>query len=90
MLRHVIATALTGTESLRDTAAVSNARHVELLREARDYLASAQAAASASATPEELLLLDLQSARKCFDEIVGTRTTDDILERVFERFCIGK
>jgi tRNA modification GTPase len=90
VLRHLIATALTGTESLRDTAAVSNARHVELLREARDYLACAQAAASAAATPEELLLLDLQSARKCFDEIVGTRTTDDVLERVFERFCIGK
>jgi tRNA U34 5-carboxymethylaminomethyl modifying GTPase MnmE/TrmE len=34
--------------------------------------------------------VDLQAARRCFDEIVGTRTSEDILNLVFERFCIGK
>ena len=89
-LRRAIASALTGTESLRDTVAVSNARHIELLRQARAHLASAFAAVQGFGTPEEFLLIDLQSARKCFDDIVGTRTTEDILARVFERFCIGK
>jgi tRNA modification GTPase len=88
-LRHALACALTGAESLRDSAAVSNMRHIALLRQARGHLVSARAA-SAAVTPEEFVLVDLQSARKCFDEIVGARTSDDILAGVFERFCIGK
>jgi len=41
-------------------------------------------------TPEEFVLADLQAARACFDELVGARTSADILEHIFERFCIGK
>jgi len=46
--------------------------------------------AAAMSTPEEFLLTDLQSARSRFDEIVGVRTSDDVLRHIFERFCIGK
>jgi tRNA modification GTPase len=81
--------ALTGTPCLRDSAAVSNVRHIGLLRQARAALKAACDAAAAR-TPEEFLLIDLQAARRCLDEIVGTRTSEDILEQVFERFCIGK
>ena len=88
-LRESIASALTGGEPLRDTAAVSNLRHVRLLEEARGHLTRAQSAAQASA-PEEFVLLDLQEARARFDEIVGTRTPDDVLRHIFEQFCIGK
>jgi tRNA U34 5-carboxymethylaminomethyl modifying GTPase MnmE/TrmE len=40
--------------------------------------------------PEEFLLSDLQSARMRFDEVVGARTSDDVLNHIFEKFCIGK
>ena len=89
-LRRVIVRELTGSDSLRDTAAISNARHIALLVEARASLSSAQEAARAGATPEEFVLTDLQAARARFDEVVGTRTSDDLLEHIFERFCIGK
>jgi tRNA modification GTPase len=89
-LRRAMAAALTGTESLRDSGAVCNVRHTGLLREARGHLAAAQQAAAAGGTPEECVVTDLQAARRCFDEIVGTRTSEDILRSVFERFCIGK
>jgi tRNA modification GTPase len=89
-LRRAIACALTGGESLKDTAAISNARHIALLAEARANLAAAQAAAAVGATPEEFVLTDLQAARARFDEVVGTRTSEDVLQHIFERFCIGK
>jgi tRNA modification GTPase len=88
-LRRAMIEALTGSESLRDTAAISNARHIALLERARDHLRRARTAA-VEHTPEEFLLIDLQAARACFDEIVGARTTDDLLTHIFERFCIGK
>jgi tRNA modification GTPase len=88
-LRVAIASALTGSESLRDTAAISNARHIALLQEARTLLESAMIAARGAA-PEEFLLADLQAARQRFDEIVGRRTSEDVLAHIFEKFCIGK
>jgi len=89
-LRRAIAEELTGDEALRDTAAISNLRHVALLEEARAHLIKARDAAAAQNTPEEFLLSDLQAARARFDEVVGVRTPDDVLRHIFERFCIGK
>jgi tRNA modification GTPase len=88
-LRVEIARALTGSEPLRDTPAISNARHVALLEEARSCLEQGRLAALAGAT-EEFVAADLQRARERFDEIVGRRTPEDVLRHIFERFCIGK
>ena len=88
-LRGAVAKALTGGESLKDTAAVSNMRHISLLREAQGHLAKARDAADSHAS-EEFVVSDLHAARTCFDEIVGARTSEDVLMHVFERFCIGK
>ena len=51
---------------------------------------AAASAAAAGDTPEEFVLADLQAARTRLDEIVGVRTSDDVLRHIFERFCIGK
>ena len=89
-LRHAIARELTGRESLRDTATVSNARHIALLEDARAHLIAAADAADVNHAGEEFVLADLQAARAKLDEVVGARTTDDLLQHIFERFCIGK
>jgi tRNA modification GTPase len=89
-LRAAIVSALTGREPLRDSAAVSNVRHIALLQSVRVCLASARAAAAAGATAEEFVLADLQAARGHLDEIVGVRTSDDLLQHIFSSFCIGK
>jgi tRNA U34 5-carboxymethylaminomethyl modifying GTPase MnmE/TrmE len=68
---------------------VIRGRHIALLERARVHLEAARHAAG-ERSPEEFLLCDLQMARQTFDEIVGRRTTDDLLARIFERFCIGK
>ena len=89
-LRRAIVDELTGGESLRDTAAISNARHAALLEQAREDLTRAEQAVSQGEMPEEFVLADLQAARARFDEIVGTRTPDDVLQHIFQRFCVGK
>ena len=88
-LREAIVRALTASEPLLDTPAITNVRHVALLEDARAALARARGAAEAPA-PEEFIAADLQQARERLDEIVGKRTSDDVLRHIFERFCIGK
>jgi len=88
-LREAIAGALTTAEPLSDTPAITNMRHVALLDDARTAISKARTAAQAAA-PEEFIAADLQQARERLDEIVGRRTSDDVLRHIFERFCIGK
>jgi tRNA modification GTPase len=40
--------------------------------------------------PHEMLLLDLYNALRPIDAITGATTADDILNRIFSTFCIGK
>jgi len=89
-LRRAIVRELTGRESLRDLAAISNTRHIALLEEGRAHLAAAAAAATITGTPEEFILVDLQAACARLDDVVGARTSEDVLQHIFERFCIGK
>ena len=74
----------------RDLAAISNLRHITLLEQARTRLASAQELVEAGNTPEEFVLADLQAARALLEEIVGTRTSEELLQHIFAKFCVGK
>jgi tRNA modification GTPase len=40
--------------------------------------------------PPELLALELRGALEQLGEMVGTVYTDDLLDRIFSRFCVGK
>jgi tRNA modification GTPase len=78
-----------GGEALRDTPTVANNRHIGLLERVREELGAAEDAA-ASGAAEEFVLADLQRARAGLEELTGSRTPDDVLRHIFERFCIGK
>jgi tRNA modification GTPase len=68
---------------------ITTLRHEQLLQEALRYLEKAGAATEAG-IPHEMLLLDLYAALGPIDSITGATTADDILNRIFSRFCIGK
>jgi len=68
---------------------ITSIRHETLLRESLESLANA-ANAIALKIPHEMLLLDLYSALRPIDAITGATTADDILNRIFSTFCIGK
>jgi tRNA modification GTPase len=87
-LRLALADAAAG-ESTRDVPAITNVRHVDLIRGAQGALERA-AAAAAKNTPEEFVVADLTEARRKLEEVTGSRTPDDVLHAIFERFCIGK
>jgi tRNA modification GTPase len=89
-LRRTIVVALGAGEPRRDSTAITNVRHTALLERARMNLAHARAAAQQDAMSEEFLLADLHAARASLGEVVGTHTSDDVLQHIFERFCIGK
>jgi tRNA modification GTPase len=64
-------------------------RHEQLLKEAREALEQARRATEIG-IPHEMLLLDLYAALRPIDAITGATTADDILNRIFSTFCIGK
>ena len=68
---------------------ITSVRHERLLEESREALEHARAATE-SGIPHEMLLLDLYAALRPIDGITGATTVDDILNRIFSTFCIGK
>ena len=88
-LREELRRVLAGETATRETPMVANIRHIELLERAGSALGAAAAAAERGAA-EEFVLEDLQRARRALEELTGKRTPDDVLEHIFERFCIGK
>ncbi len=88
-LRETIATTLVGDERLRDTVGVSNVRHIELLERVSEAVERARGGAAAGA-PEEFVLADIREAIEALEEITGKRSSDDVLQAIFSRFCIGK
>jgi len=73
----------------QETGFITSLRHEQLLRESAACLEKARAAVQ-SAIPHEMLLLDLYGALRPIDAITGATTADDILNRIFSTFCIGK
>jgi tRNA modification GTPase len=68
---------------------ITSLRQERLLQEAATMLRKARDSAVLS-LPHEFLLIDLYCALTPFDAISGATTADDILNRIFSTFCIGK
>ncbi|MGI8991711.1 MAG: tRNA uridine-5-carboxymethylaminomethyl(34) synthesis GTPase MnmE [Bryobacteraceae bacterium] len=75
--------------SEEETGLITSLRQERLLRESLDSLEAARTAI-VEHIPHEMLLLDLYGALRAIDEITGATTADDILNRIFSTFCIGK
>ena len=68
---------------------ITSLRHEQLLKESREALDAARNATTVG-IPHEMLLLDLYATLRPIDAITGATTADDILNRIFSTFCIGK
>lgn len=78
-----------GGSRQNESAVVSNIRHKVLLDKALGSMLSVNRALKADLSPE-LVAIDLKEAIASLGLIIGKTVSDDILERIFERFCIGK
>lgn len=77
--------AITGVES----ALVTNARHKRALEESLKFVAAADRSLK-EGREEELAAEDLKEALRFIGSIVGEAAPDEILNKIFENFCIGK
>ena len=73
----------------QETGFITSVRHARLLAESGEYLEKARGAV-VDGIPHEMLLLDLYAALRPIDAVTGATTADDILNRIFSTFCIGK
>ena len=75
--------------SLEDTEFVTNNRQQDCLVKCRESLTQALEASKIHQL-QDLISIDLKSALLYLDEITGEVITDDILNNIFDHFCIGK
>ncbi len=64
-------------------------RHLDAITRAREDLRLA-ADAAAREEANEFIAVDVRGAMACLGEITGEVTTEEILESIFSRFCVGK
>lgn len=80
---------LGGEFIMGESPIVTNARHKEALRRAHEGLNYATESLS-NGMPPELVSVDLHISLDSLGDIVGKTTTEDILDRIFSQFCVGK
>jgi tRNA modification GTPase len=87
MLSHLIASKVRGKQAAGLAPSLARCRHhvedcLERLRRAHSNVLFED--------PAEVLALELREALEQLGQIVGAVYTDDLLDRIFSRFCIGK
>ncbi|HTA73750.1 MAG TPA: tRNA uridine-5-carboxymethylaminomethyl(34) synthesis GTPase MnmE [Gemmatimonadaceae bacterium] len=82
--------AIGSTPSDPDTPIVTRARHRASLTAAAAELCQFQDTWAAGAVPAVIAAVHLRAAVHALEEIIGAVDTEDILDRLFAEFCVGK
>ena len=82
-------TALSGEDVNLEEKVIVNKRQMNILKKARNSLAKAEKA-MAERMSEEFPSYDLKEAYTMLGEIIGQTVRDDVLEKIFGQFCVGK
>lgn len=72
-----------------DGSLLTNARQFGAINRAADAIARAKQALCHGMTPDAVLT-DVESAMQALGEVTGRTVREDITNRIFERFCVGK
>ena len=78
-----------GEVKQNESLMVTNVRHKELLEKAKDALADARHM-TLEREALDFIEVDLKNAYEWLGEIIGETVSDDIINEVFSRFCLGK
>lgn len=68
---------------------LTNARQEEAARRAREAVHRAREAITAGFTPDALLT-DVEEALSALGELTGQSVREDVTDRIFSKFCVGK
>ena len=75
--------------ALNNDVVVTNARHYEALSKSNESLLKVLEGLDNNITGD-FLAMDIRQALHHLGEITGDITTDDLLDNIFSKFCIGK
>jgi len=87
--RSIRSLVLNGQIESSDEVLISNLRHKRALEASLSATVQIAAGLQTDRSPE-LITLDIQQALEALGEIVGETTSEDVLNRIFSQFCIGK
>ncbi len=80
---------LRGELAQKDITYVSNARHIDLLNQAKSALEEARGGLDL-ALPLDMVQIDIRRTWEYLGEIVGDTATDGLIDQLFSQFCLGK
>lgn len=88
-LRHRLVDLAGGSAAADDALIITNPRHADALRRARDHVAAAIETERAG-LPPDFVGVDLRLGLETLGEITGESVGEDLLDVIFSSFCIGK
>lgn len=68
---------------------LTNARQADAVSRALEYIEAALSAMTVGATPD-IVLTEVEGAMLSIGELTGRRIREDVTNRIFARFCVGK
>lgn len=80
---------LAGKTLQSESALITSARHQESLRRAAEHIRASMLPLREE-LPLDFVSIDLRAAYDALGEVTGETASEDLLERIFSEFCIGK
>lgn len=80
---------MTGKINMEESIMITNLRHKDALIKADECLKDALSTIDME-MPEDCLSIDLTNAYKYLGEITGESVQDDLIQKIFSQFCLGK
>jgi tRNA modification GTPase len=80
---------LAGRQLYSESVLVTSTRHQEALRRSAEHV-NAALNSLALELPLDFVSIDLRAAYDSLGEVTGETASDDLLDKIFSEFCIGK
>jgi tRNA modification GTPase len=78
-----------GQTATADDALLGNTRHKNALYQAKEAMERCLVTIG-TRMPEDFISMDLQDASRALGEITGDVADEEIIDRIFTKFCLGK
>lgn len=75
--------------NLNDGVTITNIRHAELIRKAKKHCINAKYTIN-NKMPIDIIAIDIKEIIESLNTITGENTTEDVINEIFKKFCLGK
>lgn len=75
--------------NLNDGVTITNVRHLELIKNAKKHCQDARETINKN-MPIDIIAIDIKEIIESLNTITGENATEDIINEIFKKFCLGK